>query len=175
MPTSLTGGDGHFIELTHSPFRLVRASVRPLLIRTYENINQGYWSKKLLLRTQTRYIRTMNGVASNDVREDGAPVSIRAILETGHCRSFSDLWRQFISRSGRRNSNGRFPSGKVKTWWMDLEVVPSVVTCCWRFKEHLRGQVQVTVEQLVHRDKSSMEKVSLHQGKFEVVEAFWIW
>ncbi len=34
--------------------------------------------------------------------------------------------------------------------------------------------MQITVEQLVHHDESSTEKVSLHRGKFELVEAFWI-
>ncbi len=68
----------------------------------------------------------------------------------------------------------RFPPGKVKTWLTDLEVVPSEVTSSWRFKELLRRQVQVTVEQLVHRDESSTEKVSLHRGQFEFVEAYWI-
>ncbi len=62
----------------------------------------------------------------------------------------------------------------MKTWATDLEVVLSEVTCSWRFKELLRRQVQVTVKQLVHRDESSTEKVSLHRGKFEFVEAFWI-
>ncbi len=56
----------------------------------------------------------------------------------------------------------------------DLEVVPSEVICSWRFKELLRRQVQVTVEQLVHRDDSSTKKMSLHRGKFEFVVAFWI-
>ncbi len=56
----------------------------------------------------------------------------------------------------------------------DLEVVPSEVTSSWRFKEFLRRLVQVTVEQLVHRDESSTEKVSLSRGKFEFVEAYWV-
>ncbi len=116
----------------------------------------------------------MNGIGSNNVREDGATFGIRAILETGHCRSFSDVWRQSIHRSGRTYSKRHFSPGKMKTWLTDLEVVPSEVTCSWRFKEHLRRQVQVTVEQLVHRDESSTEKVSLHRGQFEFVEAFWI-
>ncbi len=38
---------------------------------------------------KTIYIRTMSGIGSNNVRENGAPVGIQAILETGHCRSFS--------------------------------------------------------------------------------------
>ncbi len=84
--------------------------------------------------------------------EDGAPVGIQANIETGHCRSFSDVWRQFIPRSGRTYSKNRFPPGKMKTWLIDLEVAPSEVTCSWRFKELLRRQVQVTVEQLIHRD-----------------------
>ncbi len=52
-------------------------------------------------------------------------------------------------------------------------VRPSDVTCSWWFKE-LRRHVQVTVEQLVHRDESSKEKELLYRGKFEFVEAFWI-
>ncbi len=116
----------------------------------------------------------MNGVRLNNVREDGAPVGIQAIRETGFCRSFSDVWRQSIPRSGRTYSNCRFPPGKVKTWLTDLEVVPVEVTCSWRFKDFLRRQVQVTVEQLVHRDESSTEKVSLHRGKVDFVEAFWV-
>ncbi len=60
----------------------------------------------------------------------------------------------------------------MKPWLMDLDIVHSKVTCSWRFKERLGGQDQVTVERLVHRDESSTEKVSLHRGKFEFVEAF---
>ncbi len=125
------------------------------------------------MRAKTIYIRTMNGVELNNVREDGAPVGIQAVLEAGHCRSFSDVRRKSIPRSDRTNSKSRFPPGKVKTWLTPLEVVPSEVTSSWRFKE-LRRQVQVTMEQLVHRDKSSAEKVSLHRGQFEFVEAYWI-
>ncbi len=106
----------------------------------------------------------MSGVGSNNARGNGAPVGIQAILETGHCRSLIDVWRQSIPRSGRTYNRSRFPPGKMKTWLTDLEVVPSEVTCSWRFKELLRSQVQVTVEQLVHRDMSSTEKVSLHRG-----------
>ncbi len=51
-------------------------------------------------------------------------------------------------RSGRTYSKSRLPLGKMKTWLTDLQVVPSEVTCSWRFKERLRRQVQVTVEQL---------------------------
>ncbi len=69
--------------------------------------------------------------------------------------------------------HNHFPLAKMKTWLTDLEVVPSEVTCNWRFKELLRRRVQVTMEQLVHRDKSSREKVSLHRGQFEFVEAYW--
>ncbi len=116
----------------------------------------------------------MTLVGSNNVRADEAPVGIQAILETGHCRSFSDAWSQSIPRSGRAYSKSRFPPGKMKTWLTDFEVVPTEVTCSWRFKELLRRQVQVTVEQLVHHDESSTEKVSLHCGKLEFVEAFWI-
>ncbi len=116
----------------------------------------------------------MSGIRSNNVRENGAPVGIQAILEAGRCRSFSDVWRQSVPRSGRTNSKSRLPPGKVKTWLTELEVVPSEVTSSWRFKELLRRQVQVTVEQLVHRDESSTEKVSLHRGQFEFVEAYWI-
>ncbi len=123
---------------------------------------------------KTIYIRTMSRIGSNNIRENGAPVSIQAILETGHCRSLSDVWRQSISRSGRTCSKSHFPPGKMKSWITDLEVVPSEVTCSWRFKEFLHRQVQVTVEQPVHRDESSTEKVLLHRGNFEFVEAFWI-
>ncbi len=27
--------------------------------------------------------------------EDGAPVGTQAIIETGHCRSFGDVWRKY--------------------------------------------------------------------------------
>ncbi len=121
---------------------------------------------------KTIYIRTMSGIRSNTVRENGAPVGIQAILEAGDCRGFSDVGRQSVPRSGRTNSKSRFPPGKVKTWLTDL--VPSEVTSSWWFKELLRRQVQVTVEQLVHSDDSSTEKVSLHRGQFEFVEAYWI-
>ncbi len=123
---------------------------------------------------KTIYIRTMSGMRSNNVRENGAPVGIQTILEAGHCWSFSDMWRQSIPRSGRTNNKSRFSPGKVKTWLTGLEVVPSEVTSSWRFKELLRRQVQVTMEQLVHRDESSTEKMSLHRRQFEFVEAFLI-
>ncbi len=109
---------------------------------------------------------------SNNIRENGAPVGIQAILEAGHCRSFSDVWRQSIPRSGRTNSKSRFPPGKVKTWLTDLAFVPSEVTSSWRFKELLRRQVQVTMEQLVHRDGSSTEKHdSEHDSRVNDTEA----
>ncbi len=120
-----------------------------------QSSNQVYWSKQLHLRAKTIYRRTSNGVEVNHVREDGASVSIQVILEAGHCRSFSDVCWQSIPRSGRTNSKRRFPTGKINTWLTDLEVVPSEVTSNWRFKELLRWQAQVTVEQLIHRDESS--------------------
>ncbi len=40
----------------------------------------------------------------------------------------------------------RFPTSKKETRLTDLVIVPSEVTCCWRFKELLRRQVQVTVK-----------------------------
>ncbi len=126
------------------------------------------------LRAKTIYIRTMNRVWPNNVREDGAPVGIEGIFETGHRLTFSDVWRQFIPRSGTMYGKSRFSPGKLKTWLTELEVVPAEVTCNWRLKDLLRRQVQVTVEQLCHRDESSTEKMSLHRGKFEFVEAFWI-
>ncbi len=123
---------------------------------------------------KTIYIRKISGIRSNNVRENGAPVGIQAIFEAGHWRGFSGVGRQSVPRSGRTNSKSRFPPGKVKTWLTYLEIGPSEVTSSWRFKELLRRQVQVTVEQLVHRDESSTEKVSLHRGQFEFVEAYWI-
>ncbi len=126
------------------------------------------------MRAKTIYIRTMSGVGSSNVRENGAPVGIQAVLETGHCRSFADVWRQSIPRSGRTYSKNRLPPGKLKTWFTDLEVMLAKVSCSCRFKELLYRQVQVTVEQLVHRDESNRDKVSLHRGKFEFVETFWI-
>ncbi len=116
----------------------------------------------------------MTAVGSSNVRENGAPLGIKAVLETRHCRSFGDVCRQSIPRSGRMYSKSRLLSGKMKTWLTDLEFVPTEVTCSWRFEELLHRQVQVTIERLVHRDESSTEKVSLHRGKFEFVEAFWI-
>ncbi len=116
----------------------------------------------------------MSGVESSNVRESGAPVGIQAVLETGHCRSFVDVRMQSISRSGRTYSKSRLPPGKMNTWLTDIEVVPAEVACSWRLKEQLHRQFQITVEQLVHRDESSTEKVSLHRGKFEFVKAFWI-
>ncbi len=116
----------------------------------------------------------MNRIGSNNVREDGAPVDIQAIRETGHCQSLSDLWRQSIPRSDRTYSKSRFPLSKMNTWLTDLEVVRSEVTCSWRLKELLRRQVHLTVEELVRRGESSIEKVSLHRGKFEFMEALWI-
>ncbi len=38
----------------------------------------------------------------------------QVILETEHCRSFSDVWRQSIPRSGRTYSKSFFPPGKMK-------------------------------------------------------------
>ncbi len=62
----------------------------------------------------------------------------------------------------------------MKAWLTDLEVVPYEVTCSWRTKDLLRRQVQVIVEQRVYKEVSGTEKVSLHRGKFEFVEAFWM-
>ncbi len=87
-----------------------------------------YWSKQKHLRAKTIYIKTVCGVGSSNVRENGAPVGIQAVLETGHCRSFSDVWRQSIPRAGRTYSKSRFPPGKMKTWLTDPEVVPEEVT-----------------------------------------------
>ncbi len=116
----------------------------------------------------------MGGIGSKIVRENGAPVGIQAVLETRHCRSFSDVWSQSVPRSGRTYSKSRISPGKMKTWLTDLEVVLSEVTCSWLFKEFPRRQVQVTVEQLLQRDESSTEKVSLHRKNFGFVEAFWM-
>ncbi len=49
--------------------------------------------------------------------------------------------------------------------------MPLEVTCSWRLQKFIRRRVQVTVEQLVHRDESSTEKGSLHRGKLECVES----
>ncbi len=57
---------------------------------------------------------------------------------------------------------------------MELKIVPPEITCSWRFKDLRRRQVPVTVEQLVQRDESSTEKVSLYRRKFEFVEALGI-
>ncbi len=126
------------------------------------------------MRAETIYLKATNGVGPNDARENGAPVGNQAFLGTGHCRSFSDVWRQSCPRSGRTCSKIRFPPRKIATWLTDLEVAPAEVTCRWRFKELLCRLVQVTVEELVHRDEGSTEKVSLHRGKCDFVEAFWI-
>ncbi len=51
---------------------------------------------KIALACQHYYIGTMSGVGSNNVREDRGPVGIQAILETGHHRGFSDVWRRIL-------------------------------------------------------------------------------
>ncbi len=132
------------------------------------------WCNKLHLRGKTIYKRPMAGVGSTKAMENGAPVGTQAILGTVHCRSFSDVRRQSVSRSSRTHSKIRFPPGKLKSWPTDLEVVPSRVTCSWRFKKLIHRQIQVTMGHLVHHDESSTEEVSLHRGKFKFVEAFWI-
>ncbi len=104
------------------------------------------------------------GVGSNNVKEGGASVGIQAILEVGHCRSFSDVWRQSTPRSGRTYSKSRFPAARMGTWLTYFEFVPSGGTSSWRFKESLRRQVQATMEQLAHRDESSRANGSLHRG-----------
>ncbi len=73
----------------------------------------------------------MNGVGLNNVREDGAPLDIQVILETGHRRSFNDAWGQAIPRSDRTYSKSRFLPSKMKTWLADLEVVPPEVSYSW--------------------------------------------
>ncbi len=55
---------------------------------------------------KTIYIRTMSGIRSNNVRENGAPDGIQAILEAGQCRSFSDVGGQSVQRSARTNGRG---------------------------------------------------------------------
>ncbi len=72
--------------------------------------NQVYWSKTIHLRAKTIYIRAMIKVGSNNITADG----IQAIHETGHCRSFSNVKRQSISRSGRTYGKSHFPPGKIK-------------------------------------------------------------
>ncbi len=124
------------------------------------------------MRAKTIYKRILNMVGSNNVREDGAPVGIQAILEAEHCQSFSDVWSSLYH--GRTYNKGRFQPGKMKTRLTDLEVVSLDATCSRRFKGLLREQVQLTVEHLVQRDESSTEKVSLNRGKYEFVEASWI-
>ncbi len=95
---------------------------------------------------------------------NGAPVGIPAVLETGHRRGFSDVWRQSVPRSGQTYSESRFLPGTMKTWLTDLEVVPAEVTCSWRFKELLLRHVQVTVEQLVHSDEGGRRKCRSTEG-----------
>ncbi len=145
----------------------VRAPISP-----WTQVKSRLLNETLALALQNHLHKNNEWGSVKQCQVDGAPVGIQTILKAGHCWSFSDVWRQSIPRSGRTNSNSRLPPGKVKMWLTDLEVVPSEVTSSWRFKTLLRRQVQVTVEQLVHRDESSMEKVSLHRGQFEFVEAF---
>ncbi len=148
---------------SHKSFKMVRES-NQIKSNQFTGLNNSTCAPK------TIYIRTMSVLRSSNVRENGAPVGIQAILEAGNCRGLSGVGRESVSRSGRRTEKAAYRLAIWK-WLTDLEVMPSEVTCSWRFKELLRRQVQTTVEQLVHRDESSTEKVSLHRGKFEFVEA----
>ncbi len=98
----------------------------------------------------------MNGMGSSNVRDDGAPIDIQTILDTGHCRS--------------SNYSSAGPNVQQKLWLTYLEVVLLEVTCNWHFKELLRREVQIAVEQLVHRDDGSTENESLHRWKCLFVE-----
>ncbi len=62
----------------------------------------------------------------------------------------------------------------MKTWLTDLEVGPSKGNMQLPLKELRHRQVQEAVEQLVRRNESSTENVSLRRGKIDFVEAYWI-
>ncbi len=58
----------------------------------------------------------MNGEGSHNVGEDGAPVDIQAILETGQCRSFSYVWGSLFHGPAKR-------AIKPLSAWQDENVV----------------------------------------------------
>ncbi len=58
--------------------------------------------------SKTIYIRTMSGMRLNDVRENGAPVGIQAILEAGHCRSFSMFGGSLFHGPAERTAKAAF-------------------------------------------------------------------
>ncbi len=65
----------------------------------------------------TIYIRAMNGVGSSNEREGGATVGIQTVLDTRHCRSFSDLLKWFNIKR------------KLLSAWQDEHVVDGPRSC----------------------------------------------
>ncbi len=58
----------------------------------------------------------------------------------------------------------------MKSFLSYFEALPLMLPTADVSNESIRRQVQVTVE---HED--IVARASLHRGKFEFVEAFWIW
>ncbi len=103
------------------------------------------------LQKNSEWGQTMSG-------EMGHQLACQEILETGHCSGVSDA-RMSIPRSDRTNNKSRLSLGRIKKWLTDLEV-----NCSWRFKE-LRRQPWNSLYMVI---------VSLHRGKLEFLEAFWV-
>ncbi len=61
----------------------------------------------IALSRQKHLHKGNDGVGYNNVREDGAPAGVQANLDTGHCRSCSDVRRQSITRPSRTYSNSK--------------------------------------------------------------------
>ncbi len=81
--------------------------------------------------------------------------------------------------AGTRWPNLELYFGRMLTRGLLLVSAKRTETRSWQtlkrcFKKLLQREVQIDVEQFVHRDECSTAKVSLHRGKFEFVEAFWI-
>ncbi len=55
-----------------------------MALNRVSQIKSSLLVKKKHLRAKTIFIRAMNEVGSNNVREDGAPVGIQTVLETEH-------------------------------------------------------------------------------------------
>ncbi len=107
------------------------------------------------------YIGTMNEIGSKNVRVDAVQVGIQVIFEIGR--------RQCIRQPDQTYRQCHFPPDKMKTLLTDFEVVSAEVNC--RFEEFIRRQVQVTIEQLLHRDEGSKRNASLHGSQIEFLEA----
>ncbi len=90
IPTWTTCSRHNASRLTGPNILLVKvASVVGTFRLLVPCMRRNNWSKD-----GTFASRTTNVLGSDNVKEDGAPVGTKSILEIGRCRSFSNIWGQ---------------------------------------------------------------------------------